>query len=84
MMKISSFICQKKIEWLRWRIKRNRVWLNYAMNTYNRIAIEGCWDYSTLQLLEWRINRYDNKILLYKAKIVYLTEEEMSKRNDEE
>jgi hypothetical protein len=52
------------------------------MDTYNRINIEGCWDDSTLQLIEWRMNRYENKILLYKAKIVYLTEK-MSKRNDE-
>lgn len=81
-MRISSFIRQKRIKWLKWRIKRNRVWLNYAMDTYNRINIEGCWDDSTLRLIEWRMNRYENKILLYKAKIVYLTEK-MSKRNDE-
>lgn len=83
-MNIVSFIRQKRIKWLKWRIKRNRVWFNYAMDTYNRINIEGCWDDSTLQLIEWRMNCYENKILLYKAKIVYLTEKERSERNGKE
>ena len=79
---IVNFICQKRIKWLKWRLRRNKVWFDYAVDVYNCAKIDGTWDDGSLQLLEWKMNRYENKMCLCSAKIFYLTEKEMSKKND--
>lgn len=82
-MRTSSFIRQKRIKWLKWRIKRNRAWLNCAEGAYSRARANGAWDYHRLRPFVQQVLHYENKILSCSAKIVYLTEK-MSKRNDEE
>ena len=83
-MRISSFIRRKRIEWLKWRIKRNRVWLDCARNAYNRACAKGIWDGHRLRPFVQQVLHYENKILSCSAKIVYLTEKERSERNGEE
>lgn len=83
-MKISSFIHQKRIKWLKWRIKRNRVWLDCARGAYNRACAKGIRDYHRFRPFVQQVLHYENKILLCSAKIVYLTEKERSERNGKE